>query len=155
MISLMSSLRNKIEVFKNKIDLDDDEESNTAIRPYVNVVTIVFIKGNPDMKGNPLHNRDVEKYQENFRITSETSFRELKECALDYWVKNPDYDSFRFYDENFNDILAEAQDNIEEVNANDDEDRVNYFFESFRMTDAILILKQPHYEQKDIIEPQK
>ena len=79
------------------------------------------------MTDNVLADRKIEFFEKEFRINIFTTFKHLKEYAWDFWDESA-YDSFRFYDEALNDILAESQVNEEEVDYLDNRVTVNEYF---------------------------
>lgn len=119
-------------------------ERNDIVRPYVNHVTIKLLKDKSYHKTSEVpqnylsKNSNFEKFEQDFRITPDTTFTKLKECACEFWgEKNPN--EYRFYDEQLNDIFIPK----EEENPSDDKPplTVNAFFRMFQLSKAVLILK--------------
>ena len=136
-------LEEKIQVFFQNKAKESKILSNTDFEMlYVNSVTIRFYKDRSFNQDSELNdnffnpNGNFEKFEQKFRINSQTTFDELKKFAWEFWGE-PDEGEYLFYDEKLNDIFVDS----EFQSRNYQNITVNKFFEMFQFTTAVLVLK--------------
>ena len=88
---LDSLLEEKIHVFTGNKKDNNAVEQTTSVRPYVNAVCIKLYKDKSFMQGTNLDDNFLTQksnfsvFEQTFRITELTTFKQLKECACDFW----------------------------------------------------------------------
>lgn len=80
-------LEKKIKIFRKKGQYENEIKQNEFVRPYVNSVTIKLIKDKSYLHQSVISDNFLQKnsnfdvFEQAFRITSKTTFDQLKEGA--------------------------------------------------------------------------
>jgi hypothetical protein len=98
---------------------------------------------------------NFQKLEQDFKITSDTTFETLKIGACLFWGEK-DPSEFRFYDHKVNEIIGDTDKGSNTIFGNSQEEMtVNKFYETFLFTKAVLILMKPILEQEVMIKEQR